>query len=406
MYRAAQDGQQALFTEHRDKDPAGPEWDYAWVAVIDGNTCEICLDLNDEPPKKIDEWEYNPGDVHFFCRCDWDPVPPEEDEDQPDDGEPNNEGTPGGDEPGPGPEDEPVGTPGDNTPLYEDISDLDAGQREVAMHTMGYKEVESYMRSSNLRTKLDDIKNGKVTIGAYLNKFYSKTEDLMVQHFEAHHGLTLGDAYSSGRWWDGLRTKEYNNEIDMLVRVDTTLDAMKSAGTFKDVFESDDFRNKLNLWRMPTSHYPDGKVIDNTAYYSTASNTVYLHNKTMMDLQFDDLGKNKIIAHEFTHAYAAAAKRSGEYEIKRDWTQVQDGFNKLSDRAVAEHVDGFITRYSMDSFVKDHLGEEDVAEAVAAYIYSPKAFERNDITKAKYDLLKDKLFGGVEFKGYQPKPLL
>jgi len=414
LYRAAQDGQGRVFDEHKEKDPAGAEWKYKWVAVMDDNTCEICADLNGTV-QYIDGFEYDPGDVHYFCRCDLDPIPPEEEEDpkpddEPDD-EPDNEGTPPG-----GPDYDPpdpvdgIGPDGTYDLFTRVSEDQDTS---TAIHMLNHKAVEEYRRTTPLRDKLEHIKSGDTLIGRYMGKFAGEPEALIEGHFQDRHNLAVGGGYSHPEFWGMLKPKDVAREMDMLIRVDTTLDAMKSGGLFKRIFDEDRVlaqmgrANGLGLTRIVGTKYADGKVIKNTAFFNRMSNNVYLHNKTFRDLALHaDVEKNKIIAHEFTHAFATAIQRNPDGEMGRMWRGLQMDWDALNRRAVREGIDGFVSYYGKESFIKKKLGEEDLCEGVASYIYAPKTFEKNALLQEKYQLLKDKLFGGQEFTGYNSKPLL
>ncbi len=66
------------FNAEQGGDEASDEWKYKWLTMMDDDVCAICEALGEMAPQYLEDWDYEPGDVHIGCRCDLEPVPPAE----------------------------------------------------------------------------------------------------------------------------------------------------------------------------------------------------------------------------------------------------------------------------------------------------------------------------------------
>ncbi len=385
LYRVAQDAQADIF--HGFKDPAGKEWKYKWVAVLDTATCEKCRALNEQPPKYLNEFEYDPGDVHFYCRCDLDPVPPDEDEDIPDDATPPDTG--------------PVGSPGtlDDNP-GDDFDDLRETPRtrsdiQTKYAQLNPQRVDEYVRSTSLVDKLEDMQDG-----AIVAKKWGSLSDVVGEHFAKRHNVLTDGQYNSPNWWRSLSPSEAKRELDMLARVDKMVDALvvSDKSPFSRLVDG---TVRLNVARV-------GGSPKNAAFFTPGSHTISIHDGTIAGLSGLglDFERTRIMAHELTHAAFSAAFR-GDMRHAPNIVKLRREWGTLSQKAAeAGNPNGFSTEYGRKAWmgqtgnanVTPGNVDEDIADAVGYYVLKPGYMAKDPIRQEKYKLLKDLLFDGVEFK--------
>lgn len=388
LYRAAQDGQKAVFDT--SKDPAGQEWKYKWHAVLDDMTCDECEALDADPNAYyIDEFEFDPGDVHFWCRCDLDPVPPDED---PEDGENVDEdpldGGPTNDEPG-SLEDE-------AQDAYDDLMAVPRGRadEQTMFAMMDRQRVEDYTRQTSLARKLEDSQRGSIVSRAWGN-----TSDMVSSHFEQRHNIKVGGKYADSNWWKGFSQNVLRRELDMLVRMDKLVDTMivdKNSPLSRLVTGGP----RLTITRIKG-------VADNAAFFRPDLQTIFIHDGTLSSLTFMGFERNRIIIHELTHAAMNASLRGDKEfmgvinKLKEDWAEV----NRLAETAGDSNA--FATDYGRRSWLGEAANQEilkgnvdeDIADTVGYYMLKPGYLETNPYRQQKSNLIKDALFNGVEFGG-------
>lgn len=386
MYRVAQDGQRDAFTEAEKKDPAGAEWKYKWVAVIDHLTCEECISLNAEPPKYIDEFEYDPGDVHLFCRCDLNPIPPNE---EGEDGEDGGGDRPDGDQPDLF--DNPNNTGFDpNLDAgefdYDDLSHVPRNDDEANSILVRLKpeRVQKYVEDTSFLDKVKDLQEG--TVGGLRMKNLANLTDT---HFSQKYDVNVRGAWSNREWWDRLQdSKKMKTELDMLGRLDNNLSAVSQTSAYKQLAKAG---QRLTVSRDLN------RVTTNAGFYNTATGSVHLHHGSLgSSPEF----KDQIIAHEAAHHIDFGMRKANGKKwdkFRGDWDQVTKFGRTTPDN------NPFTTPYAKRHFYKnindrESRDIEDFAEAFSLYIHDPGIFKRNEAMQRKYKLLKDHIFDGVEFK--------
>jgi hypothetical protein len=398
LYRVGQDAQIKAF-EQAEKDNAGAEWKYKWRAVVDHLTCDQCLELNDEPPKYLDEFEYDPGDVHFFCRCDLDPIPP--DEDSEDGGEDGGGDGPDGEQP-----DLFEGNPnndGLNTDLdaaeRRDFGDVDYVPRDdneaaSLLATVTPEAMDTYVKETTFLDKVDDLKAG--TVGGRKMK---NLANLTTTHFSQKHDVNVEGAWSNREWWDRLRdTKKMKNELDMLARLDAHLDAFKGTKHF------DELKQSGHVLRVSR----DLNKPNNGGFYNLSTSTVHLHNGS---LSASDEFKNRTVAHEMGHWLDYKMRVREGIRGNTGWKKFHDEWANATTIEPGAGHQRFVSEYGEQNFMKYRTKspkeryDEDIADGVAAYIHTPGLFKGSPVLQRKYELLKEHVFDGREFPTSPVKPL-
>lgn len=388
LYRVAQDGQLNTF-DRASQDNAGLEWKYKWRAVIDGLTCDECTDLNDGPARYLDDFEYDPGDVHFFCRCDLDPIPPDEDDEDGQDG-----GGPDGD--APGLFDNPNNTDYDpdsdlDESLDDDVLDVvpkDDSEANYLLANLHPDHFENYAKSSSFLEKVGDLQTGNVA-GLKMKNM----ANLADTHFSKKHGARISGAWSNREWWDRLDgSKKMKNEIDMLGRIDAHLGALDGTKRFEEL--------KADGHHLSFSR--DLNRPDNAAYYNINDGTIHIHNGTM---DHDHDAKNEILSHEMGHWVDFKSKTNGPWDdMMGKWDAATAAGKRAGEQA-------YVSNYGRQFAAKNrgsrtHMYAEDFADAFSYYMHQPYMFKGSPTLKAKYDLLKTGVFGDKEFVPAQFKSLL
>ena len=388
VYRVAQTGQADTFDDSRD--PGGAEWKYKWHAVIDLATCVTCIQLDRLPPQYLDMYEWAPGDVHPWCRCDLEPVPPEE-EDEP---------LP---EPGPAdpqsPDTTPPSQPIEGTArrefdqLRRSKSPLtrkpprNVKNKQALLANVSRDELEDYMAGTDLRDKLGDAQRGNL-IG---ERWPSMTE-LVEDHFIGRHGATPVGNYADNRWWSKMSKtpKALNREIGHLVRVDSVLDGYNSSITDPEVLQQ--IRGlKINRVKVPP--------VKSTASYNGGTNMITFSDQTFTDLRTGTFSVNEqlaseVVAHEVGHSIG---QKMSSGLRKMEWAKMKAEWTLLSEEAAkTKQWSGFATPYSAKAF-KGEINlpgytpgdvDEDIADSLAKSLLNPNFMQKNPIRKKKFDLLR------------------